>query len=92
MSARRISDKPVIVPENATFLEFERSDGDRRTWPTNTTPIVDSEGHVNFMQPVDLDSSSAIRWRIGAGQGAAVALERPGESFTNAEVVTYPTF
>ncbi|KAF9466099.1 hypothetical protein BDZ94DRAFT_1158717 [Collybia nuda] len=77
MSARRISDKPVSVPENATFLEFERSDGDRRTWPTNTTPIVDSEGHVNFMQPVDLESSSAIRWRIGAGQGAAVALERP---------------
>lgn len=79
MSARRISDKPISVPENATFLDFERTDGDPRTWPTNTTPIVDDEGHVNFMQPVDIESSSAVRWRIGAGQGAAVALDRPSE-------------
>jgi hypothetical protein len=81
MSARRISDKPINIPANASFLEFERTDGDSRTWPTNITPVVDAEGHVNYMQHVDVQSSHAVRWRIASGQAAAVALDLPRECF-----------
>jgi hypothetical protein len=80
MSSRRISDKGVALPDNPHFLEFERSDGDSRTWPSNTTQIVDGDGHVNFMQYVEIDALAAIKWRRGAGKGAATALELPGVS------------
>jgi hypothetical protein len=80
MSARRITDKGFTLPENPHFLEFERSDGDPRLWPTNTVRSIDGDGHVNFMQYVDIDAPAAIRWRVAAGQGAAIALELPGVS------------
>jgi hypothetical protein len=80
MSSRRIADKGVTLPDNPHFLEFERSDGDSRTWPANTTQTVDGDGHVNFMQYVEIEAVSAIKWRLGAGKGAATALELPGVS------------
>ena len=78
--SRRISDKATTLPENPHFLEFERSDGDSRGWPTNTVCSIDGDGHVNFMQYVDIDAPAAVRWRVAAGQGAAIALELPGAS------------
>lgn len=80
MSARRISDKHGAIPQNPHFLQFERSDGDPRTWPTNTAQVIDREGHVNFMRPLGLDHPATIRWRIGVAQGLATALKLPGES------------
>lgn len=68
-----------MLPENPTFIEFIRSDGDERLWPTNTTYVVDHEGHVNFMQPLDLDSSVVIQWRVSVGNALAIELEMPGE-------------
>ncbi|KIY70576.1 hypothetical protein CYLTODRAFT_487988 [Cylindrobasidium torrendii FP15055 ss-10] len=54
------------LPENPIYLsvtDFSRADGQRSQWPTNTTEIVDGEGHVNFMKPVGIDEAPAIRWR-----------------------------
>lgn len=65
------------LPENIQYLEFTRSDGDSRTWPSNVVRTIDGDGHVNFMQYVDLDAAAALRWRIAAGSGAAIALELP---------------
>jgi hypothetical protein len=80
MSSRRVSDKAMNLPDNPHFLQFERSDGDPRTWPQSTIRSIDGDGHVNFMQHVDIDASSAIRWRVTVGQGAAIALELPSAS------------
>ncbi|GLB41941.1 putative transcription-silencing protein Clr2 [Lyophyllum shimeji] len=73
MSARRVSDKTVELPKNPIYIEFERSDGDASQWPRNTTRIVDKDGEVNYMQPLDLDSAPALKWRMGTAQGIAVA-------------------
>lgn len=80
MSARRLSEKQLSIPQNTHFLDFERSDGDSGKWPTDTTEIVDSEGQVNFMMPLELDSVAAVRWRLGVAQGLSVALNLPGEN------------
>ncbi|KAF8239404.1 hypothetical protein L208DRAFT_1237893 [Tricholoma matsutake] len=77
MSSRRVSEKFFSLPESSHFLEFQRSDGDPRTWPSHTTRSIDSDGHVNFMQYVDIDASYAVRWRVAAGKAAAAALELP---------------
>lgn len=80
MSSRRVSEKFFSLPESSHFLEFQRSDGDPRTWPSHTTRSIDSDGHVNFMQYVDIDASYAVRWRVAAGKAAAAALELPSVS------------
>jgi hypothetical protein len=81
MSSRRISDKATSIPDDTHFLEFERSDGDARTWPPNTTRSIGEDGHVNFMEYVDIDAPAAVRWRVAVGHGAAIALELPSVSF-----------
>ena len=78
MSARRVSEKQVALPPNAHFLDFERSDGDSSRWPSDTTQIIDGEGQVNFMKPIGLDETSAVKWRLGVAQGLAIALKLPG--------------
>jgi len=78
MSSRRISDRGLSIPGDSQFLEFERSDGDPRGWPSSTTRIIDSDGHVNFMQYEEIDAPAATRWRVAVGQGAAIALGLPG--------------
>ncbi|KAG0709404.1 hypothetical protein DFH29DRAFT_229175 [Suillus ampliporus] len=62
------------IPANPNFLDFPRSDGDPGKWPTNTTPTVDSEGHVNYMRVVALDESLSIKWRVEVGAALATKL------------------
>lgn len=79
MSARRVSDKPLALPANPHYIEFERSDGDSRTWPTNTEPVLDEEGSLNFMERLGPENPSTVRWRLQVAQGLAIALKLPGE-------------
>ncbi|KAJ3909951.1 hypothetical protein F5879DRAFT_1070501 [Lentinula edodes] len=65
------------LPPNPVFREIERSDGDRDTWPKNTTRIVDSDGQVNYMQYVPSDEGIAIKWRVQVGQALANAFNWP---------------
>ncbi|KAJ4464080.1 hypothetical protein C8J55DRAFT_567037 [Lentinula edodes] len=65
------------LPPNPVFREIVRSDGDRDTWPQNTTRIVDSDGQVNYMQYVPFDEGMAINWRVQVGQALANAFNWP---------------
>lgn len=69
------------IPPNPTFIDFPRSDGDPSNWPTNTTPHIDSEGHVNFMRQASLDESLSIKWRVEVGAALASKLNMPRECF-----------
>jgi hypothetical protein len=51
------------LPPNPEFLEFERTDGDAKQWPTNTKEVVDGDGQVNYMKPLGPEDSSDIHWR-----------------------------
>ncbi|OCH85503.1 hypothetical protein OBBRIDRAFT_798107 [Obba rivulosa] len=66
-----------VLPNNPTWIEFPRSDGDERTWPKNTTRVVDHEGHVNYMQPTDLDERVAINWRTNVAAKVASSMGLP---------------
>src|SRR6266849_1102892 len=74
MTSRNIAGGHVLPP-NPEFLEFERTDGDVKQWPTNTKEVVDGDGHVNYMKPLGPDDSSNIHWR---SQVAMKAAERLG--------------
>ncbi|KAJ3743590.1 hypothetical protein DFH05DRAFT_1557935 [Lentinula detonsa] len=65
------------LPANPVYKQIERSDGDRSTWPQNTTRIVDSDGQVNYMHYVPLDEGMAIKWRVQVGQALANGLNWP---------------
>ena len=67
------------LPENPSWIEFPRSDGDSAILPRNTTEVVDSEGQVNFMRPVGLDESLSIMWRVAVGSQLAIRMQLPGE-------------
>ncbi|KAG1770685.1 hypothetical protein EDD22DRAFT_865505 [Suillus occidentalis] len=62
------------IPPNATFIDFPRSDGDPSNWPTNNTPHIDSEGHVNYMRQAALDESLSIKWRVEVAAALASKL------------------
>ncbi|KAG2365013.1 hypothetical protein BDR07DRAFT_1459321 [Suillus spraguei] len=62
------------IPPNPTFIEFPRSDGDPSNWPTNNTPQIDSEGHVNYMRQAGLDESLSIKWRVEVAAALASKL------------------
>ena len=68
-----------VLPENPTWIEFSRSDGNASLLPKNTTRIVDEEGQVNYMRPVGLDESLAIMWRVSIGTALAAKMGKPGE-------------
>ncbi|KAL4065830.1 hypothetical protein V8B97DRAFT_1880890 [Scleroderma yunnanense] len=76
MSTRTISGGHILPP-NPTYIDFHVSDGDPVQWPENTTRLVDSEGHVNYMRPVPLDESLCIKWRCEVGASLAVQLKKP---------------
>ncbi|KAF9240636.1 hypothetical protein BU15DRAFT_87549 [Melanogaster broomeanus] len=76
MSARVISSGHVLPP-NPAFIDFPVSDGDEGQWPTNTTRILDSEGHVNYMRAVPSDESLCIKWRCEVGASLASQLKKP---------------
>ncbi|KAJ7247607.1 hypothetical protein B0H12DRAFT_736890 [Mycena haematopus] len=80
MSHRSHSTKHTL-PDNPTFIDFPRSDGDSTLFPTNTTRIVDDEGCVNFMQPVGLDEPLSVKWRVGVGDAISVALQLPNANY-----------
>jgi hypothetical protein len=67
------------LPANPQWIEFTRSDGSLDRQPTNTTPIVDENGQVNFMKPIALDEGFAIGWRIAWGKALAAKLNYPGK-------------
>ncbi|EGN96813.1 hypothetical protein SERLA73DRAFT_75668 [Serpula lacrymans var. lacrymans S7.3] len=64
-----------VLPPNPTFVDFERSDGSEAQWPTNTQKVVDHEGQVNFMRPIPMDESMAIKWRREVGSALAKNLK-----------------
>ncbi|TFK53434.1 hypothetical protein OE88DRAFT_1625796 [Heliocybe sulcata] len=65
------------LPENPSWIEITRSDGEPSRWHQNTTEVVDHEGHVNFMRPFDLDESTSVHWRKGLGMNIAKRLGMP---------------
>ncbi|KAF7308486.1 Actin-related protein 8 [Mycena chlorophos] len=70
--AHRSHSAKHVLPDNPIFIDFPRSDGDARTWPTKTTEVVDADGEVNFMRPVPLDESLAVKWRMGVADAMAL--------------------
>ncbi|KAK0202550.1 hypothetical protein DFS33DRAFT_1341073 [Desarmillaria ectypa] len=77
MSARRQCSDKRALPANPTYRTIDCSDGREELWPHNTTEIADEDGHVNFMQPIELDNSIAIRWRVSLGASVANAMNWP---------------
>lgn len=81
MSARRvISDTKLEEPANPTYIDFPRGDGNTSTWPTNTTRIVDSEGQVNFFDPLSHSHSQSVRWRMIVASAIANDFKMAGTS------------
>jgi len=78
MSSRRVADSGTSLPANPEYIDFRHSDGNVSTWPTNTTRVVDSEGHVNYYEYVPIDHHQGIRWRTVVGDAVAKALNMPG--------------
>lgn len=60
-------------------LDFPRSDGDSSLWPSNTRRIVDQEGQVNYMHPMELDDPLCIKWREELGRLVAERTGLPGQ-------------
>ncbi|TFK63002.1 hypothetical protein BDN72DRAFT_827027 [Pluteus cervinus] len=65
------------LPANPTYVEFPRTDGNQALWPTHTTKIVDSDGQVNFMLHLGLDSPISIKWRVQVGKAVALDMNMP---------------
>jgi hypothetical protein len=65
------------LPTNPVYLDFERSDGDAKQLPTNTKEVVDKDGQVNYMKPLDLGDSSSIHWRCQIAMKVAEKLGKP---------------
>lgn len=87
-SPQRATDRPQLMasrsvagghtlPPNPEFLDFERTDGDAKKWPTNTNPVVDTDGNVNYMKPLGPDDSSDIYWRCQIASKVAERLGKP---------------
>lgn len=81
MSVHRAFSAKHVLPENPSWIEFQRSDGDNKNWPTNTTREVDSEGHVNYMRVAALDDPLCIKWRVEVGRSLAQIMLMPGAPF-----------
>jgi hypothetical protein len=54
MASRSVASGHTLPP-NPEFLDFERTDGDAKQWPTNTNEVVDGGGDVNYMKPLGSD-------------------------------------
>ena len=80
MSAHRSLGKNYALPDNPVFVDFPSSDGNPSLWPKTTTKVVDSDGHVNFMDPVPLDHSISIKWRVQVGDAVGLSLNWDSES------------
>ena len=60
-------------------LGFPRTDGDSSLWPSNTRRIVDRDGEVNYMHPLEIDDPQCIKWREDLGRLVAEKIGLPGE-------------
>ena len=80
------SGKDASIPADVEWVTIEVTDGDSRRWPTNTTPNPDSEGHVNYMQPLGLDSTFAVKWRLTIGKALAEMHKYPNYSMHLLEI------
>ena len=78
MSVRQIGKGAAQIPSNAELLEFPRTDGRKKEWPSNTEKVVDSAGAVNYMSAQTIDNAPSPIWRKNAGQKVAAALKLPG--------------
>ena len=76
MSQRNLAGGHTLPP-NPVYLDFEKTDGDPKQLPTNTTEVVDADGQVNYMKPVGLDDSSNVHWRCQVAVKVAERLGRP---------------
>jgi hypothetical protein len=81
MTSRTVSARHSLPP-NPEFLEFERTDGDAKQWPTNTREVVDGSGQVNYMKPLGPDDGPDIHWRCQVALKAAERLGRPRTCLT----------
>lgn len=64
------------IPDNPVLIDFPRSDGDPRTWPSNTQYVEDNEGNINWMKEIGLEHPIAIKWRLVVGKALAVDIGR----------------
>ncbi|KAI0289449.1 hypothetical protein BC826DRAFT_914503 [Russula brevipes] len=75
MASRSVAGGHTLPPD-PEFLDFERTDGDAKQWPTNTNEVVDNGGEVNYMKPLGSDDSSDIHWRCHVAMKVAERLGR----------------
>ena len=64
------------IPANPVYIDFPRTDGDPRTWPTNTQYVEDNEGQINWMKELEWDHPIALKWRMIVGKALAVDMGR----------------
>jgi hypothetical protein len=67
------------LPDNPSWIEIPRSDGDASRWPSNNTAVVDADGHVNYFRPVSLDEGPSVGWRLAIGKALAAKLDYAGQ-------------
>lgn len=80
MSTKRtVGQGPFSLPENVSYIDFPRSDGDPDTWPKNTTRNEDNDGAVNYFEYVDLDQAPNRKWRTSVGDAVSLKLKMPGK-------------
>ena len=76
MAVRRLNNNHSLPP-NAVYVEFPRTDGDSKTWPTTAEREIDGDGNVNYFRPVSIDESLAINWRKAVGPKIAEVMGLP---------------
>lgn len=57
-------------PADALWIEFPRTDGNRKRWPMFAGER-DNDGNINFFRPVDIDEKAAVDWRKKVGKHLA---------------------
>lgn len=77
MPARRPAET-FSLSASPTYLDFLRTDGNVSSWPTQTTRIIDAEGHVNYYEPLTPEHPQHIRWRTTVADAVARHLNMPG--------------
>ncbi|KAJ3543210.1 hypothetical protein NMY22_g3221 [Coprinellus aureogranulatus] len=72
MAPRNVAPGAQKVPDDPIWIDITRSDGEQRTWPSNTTYIEDANGEINWMKHVPIDQDVALRWRLAVGNAIAL--------------------
>jgi hypothetical protein len=74
------------MPENPTWIEFNRSDGHSDHWPTTTKPKLDDDqvGYINYYRLVPVNDSEpgrGIKWRRSIATSLAQSMKLPSKVF-----------